>query len=213
MSEGWASGWVDHDRAGFETFLRLYPALDDATCAAAIAAFDADVEGHAPGLVVGGLHPEVKSTTDLLLSERALLDPEWARLETAIREAMADTFVRYRLEVPGAVWLRGSLHDTGFLLQRYEADRGRYLEHVDADGPETSSRVAAAVLYLNDDYEGGETSFPAWRVRVRPRRGHVLWFPAGFQHVHRGEVPRGGAKHVVTTFACFPELRYRKERP
>lgn len=60
-----------------------------------------------------------------------------------------------------------------------------YLPHVDAyhyiDGGITedlhmSQRIMSILMYLNDDYLGGQTSFPALDISITPKRGRALLF-------------------------------------
>lgn len=47
-----------------------------------------------------------------------------------------------------------------------------------------STRVLSVLLYLNDDYEGGEIEFKHSNVRIKPAPGSVLFFPSNFLYVH-----------------------------
>jgi len=47
-----------------------------------------------------------------------------------------------------------------------------------------SSRVLSALLYLNDDYEGGEIEFKHSGIKFKPEAGSVLFFPSNFLYVH-----------------------------
>ena len=57
--------------------------------------------------------------------------------------------------------------------------------------------------YLNDDFEAGETEFLHQHLRVTPKEGSVLIFPAGFTHIHRGNPPIGGTKYLLTTWGML----------
>ena len=63
-----------------------------------------------------------------------------------------------------------------------------------------AQRKFVVQLYLNDDFEGGETEFLYQNRREIPRQGDVLIFPAGFTHTHRGNPPIGGDKYIVTSW-------------
>ncbi len=47
-----------------------------------------------------------------------------------------------------------------------------------------SSRVLSVLLYLNDDYEGGEIEFRHSNLKFKPKAGSVLFFPSNFLYVH-----------------------------
>ena len=55
-------------------------------------------------------------------------------------------------------------------------------------------------LYLNDDFQGGETEFLYQNRREEATAGDVLIFPAGFTHTHRGNPPIGGEKYIATSW-------------
>ncbi len=68
-------------------------------------------------------------------------------------------------------------------------------------------RLITFLLYLNDDYEGGETDFPKVGMRHKGRRGDGLFFanalPTGgpdFRMVHAGLPPTRGEKWIVSQF-------------
>lgn len=47
-----------------------------------------------------------------------------------------------------------------------------------------STRVLSVLLYLNDDYEGGEIEFRHSNIKIKPEAGSVLFFPSNFLYVH-----------------------------
>jgi prolyl 4-hydroxylase len=57
------------------------------------------------------------------------------------------------------------------------------------------------VVYLNDDFEGGETEFPELRAIVTPKRGRALLFQHRVVHI-ASEVQRG-AKYVLRTDVVY----------
>jgi hypothetical protein len=68
-------------------------------------------------------------------------------------------------------------------------------------------RIITFLLYLNDDYDGGETDFPKLELRHRGCRGEGLFFtnalPNGkpdFRMVHAGLPPTQGEKWIVSQF-------------
>lgn len=59
-------------------------------------------------------------------------------------------------------------------------------------------RILAWILYLNDVDDGGETEFLYQSLRVKPKQGTMVVWPAYFTHTHRGNPPLTGDKYVAT---------------
>jgi hypothetical protein len=57
------------------------------------------------------------------------------------------------------------------------------------------ARTCTATLYLNDDFQGGETEFPKLGIKVKPKKGRLLlWHNVG----HNAMVPHPGSTHAGT---------------
>ena len=65
-------------------------------------------------------------------------------------------------------------------LLRY--DEGGYLPPHQDQG--VSTRVLSVLIYLNDDYEGGELEFPQSGIKIKPSAGSIIFFPSNFLYVH-----------------------------
>jgi prolyl 4-hydroxylase len=83
----------------------------------------------------------------------------------------------------------------------------RYHEHSDAlpGVAPNQQRVLTFLIYLNEDYEGGETSFPALGLNVRGRLGDGLLFrnatPDGRpdeRALHASLPVTNGVKHLAS---------------
>jgi hypothetical protein len=83
-------------------------------------------------------------------------------------------------------------------VQKTPAGGGYHVWHDENSGLEHSKRCLVWMLYLNDDYEGGETEFLYYKRRINPERGKLLIWPAGMTHAHRGGLVLQGTKYVVT---------------
>jgi len=71
-----------------------------------------------------------------------------------------------------------------------------HTEHGNLDN--TSRRVLVWMIYLNDDYQGGETEFLYYKKRIQPEKGKLLIWPAGMTHCHRGGLVLSGTKYIAT---------------
>ena len=60
-------------------------------------------------------------------------------------------------------------------------------------------------LYLNDEFDGGETEFLYQHRREKAKKGDVLIFPCSFTHTHRGNPPLGGTKYIATSWAWMQQ--------
>jgi prolyl 4-hydroxylase len=68
-------------------------------------------------------------------------------------------------------------------------------------------RVMTFLVYLNEDYEGGETAFPQLGFSHKGRRGHGLFFVNAYSDLqpdlrmlHAGRTPTRGEKWIVSQF-------------
>ena len=66
-----------------------------------------------------------------------------------------------------------------------------------------STRTLVLQLYLNDDFNGGETEFLYQSRREEAVAGDVIIFPCYFTHTHRGNPPIGGTKYLATSWAIL----------
>ena len=94
-----------------------------------------------------------------------------------------------------------------------EANRDHY-DFVDPETPDyaqeiarNGQRVVTFLVYLNDDYDGGETNFPRLGFSHKGRRGEGLFFvnalpdmQPDLRMLHSGQPPTRGEKWIVSQF-------------
>jgi len=83
-------------------------------------------------------------------------------------------------------------------IQRTKPTEGYHAWHCEDAGYGVGKRVLAYMLYLNDDFDGGETEWLYQKRREAPTEGRMVIWPAGWTHVHRGLPPLNGEKYIVT---------------
>lgn len=77
----------------------------------------------------------------------------------------------------------------------YYTQGGHYKPHYDGEGLWTNpdgtkqwkksiDRDISTVLFLNDDFEGGEFVFPAWNISIKPEPGLFIAFPSTHHYLH-----------------------------
>jgi predicted 2-oxoglutarate/Fe(II)-dependent dioxygenase YbiX len=134
-------------------------------------------------------HPKTRSARILNSPGSAELYEEFERV------------VRRRLVPPvKEFWDLALTEQSGTQLIRYTKG-GHYHPHSDSGG-QLSERYLSVVCYLNDDFEGGHTSFPSLNTSVAPHAGHAIVFPS--QYIHCAEPVIRGEKFVFITWLCGP---------
>jgi hypothetical protein len=78
---------------------------------------------------------------------------------------------------------------------------GHYNAHADG-GYLMHERYFTVICYLNDDFEGGGTSFPSLGYSAIPEPGKAIIFPSRF--VHSAEPVITGEKFVLVTWVLGP---------
>lgn len=73
-----------------------------------------------------------------------------------------------------------------------------YQTHADSDG--LTKRTISAVIYLNDDYEGGEIEFINFGIKLKPKAGTLLLFPSNYAYAHRAHAITSGTKYAIVTW-------------
>jgi hypothetical protein len=83
-------------------------------------------------------------------------------------------------------------------------------DHVDVYSHAHAKRFLCLMVYLNDDFEDGETYFPVFDIKVKPKQGRLLIFPPTWNYLHRGIPPRSpskrGAKYFIMTHLNYTDL-------
>jgi hypothetical protein len=93
----------------------------------------------------------------------------------------------------------------GMMLQRTDPRGGYHIWHVENMGRSSADRVLAYMLYLNDVDEGGETEYLYQGLRVEPRQGRLVIWPAAWTHPHRGNPIYQGHKYIITGWMTYDQ--------
>lgn len=88
---------------------------------------------------------------------------------------------------------------------------GHYKPHCDGEGlwhnPDGSvswrksvDRDLSTIIYLNNDYEGGDLVFPELKIRIRPEPGMLLAFPSTHEYIHGVEPVISGERFAIVSW-------------
>lgn len=95
--------------------------------------------------------------------------------------------------------------DLGFLpneitIRKYYPG-GQMGPHIDCEDDDIESRLTVSmVLYLNDDFEGGEVEFPKQNIKLKPEPGSLLIFPSTKPYYHSSSKVIDGNKYMCPNF-------------
>ena len=92
-----------------------------------------------------------------------------------------------------------------FLVSDGSADAEQFKEHVDVASHKGAKRFLILMVYLNDDFTGGETVFPIFGDKIKPKKGRLLIFPPTWTYLHKGNPPLspGFAKYFIMTYLNY----------
>jgi len=90
-------------------------------------------------------------------------------------------------------------------IQYYKPTEGFYAWHTERAGAAhpMGSRHMVFMTYLNDVTEGGETEFYHQEVKIQPKKGLTVIWPADWTHTHRGVASMTQEKFIVTGWYNF----------
>ncbi len=98
------------------------------------------------------------------------------------------------------IWHADLTTHIGTQFIRYSPN-GHYEAHTDS-GLDLQERYFSVLCYLNDDFEGGHTSFPYLGYEAIPKRGRAIIFPSSYMHCAEPVIQ--GEKFVALTWVTGP---------
>tara|TARA_Y100001935_G_C17242188_1_gene476307 strand:+ start:474 stop:1043 length:570 start_codon:yes stop_codon:yes gene_type:complete len=136
----------------------------------------------------------VKQSTDLYISSES----DWNEENLTFDKSLSEHYESY----VGKTFSEEYRNDfrarsKGFQIQRTEPGQF-YRYHSDS----YRDRLVTYIWYLNDIFEDGYTEFE-FGLKVQPRTGKILLFPATWQYLHRGYPPKSETKYLCTGWLYF----------
>lgn len=98
-------------------------------------------------------------------------------------------------------WGVGIRFYEAFNFVKYEGAGTHFRIHAD-HGP-TYVATISAVIYLNDDYEGGELYFPRFDLNYKPKQGDIVVFPSNFIYEHASKEMINGTKYSIVVMMDY----------
>ncbi len=80
----------------------------------------------------------------------------------------------------------------------------RFDKHVDVSDLDSSRRFLVMFIYLNDDFEGGETVFNQLNKAVKPIQSNMIIFPPMWAWLHTANSVKGqNPKYILGTYMHY----------
>lgn len=101
----------------------------------------------------------------------------------------------------GQYWGVGIMSYEAFNFVKYEGAGTHFKIHAD-HGP-TYVTTVSIVVYLNDDYEGGELWFPRFNLTHKPKAGDIAVFPSTYIYEHASQDMISGTKYSIVIMSDY----------
>ena len=85
----------------------------------------------------------------------------------------------------------------GFSILKYQTGQ-EYKAHF--DGSTSTHRSISPILYLNDEYTGGELDFVFHNIKIKPSPGMLAIFPSNYAYSHIAHPVKTGTKYAIVTW-------------
>ena len=179
-------------------FFGCWDALGEPTCKALVQFFDQRQDLQSPGRVTGGhVNTAVKNSVDIRV-EPVDLELEGYEVFSDYFTTLKDCYQDYCYQWDFLNTFMKQTHIGSFNLQKY--DPGGHFANVHSERTSLTKlhRILVWMPYLNDVEEAGETEFVHYGLKVKPRAGRTLIWPAEWTHAHRGNPTTSGTKYIIT---------------
>lgn len=98
---------------------------------------------------------------------------------------------------------------------------GQYMPHADADNwfaeEKTWRRVLdrdiSILLYLNENYDGGEIALPNFGLKMKPKKGMLIAFPSDWRYLHTARPVSSGVRYALVSWAAVKGSPRVQEKP
>lgn len=174
--------------------------IDKKVCDNLINFFEKNKKFHFKGSVGDGLSPKTKKSTDLsfYINYNQKEIKEYSNeLQKCIN--MYKNFFNC-LDSLGSYW--GIVERVN--IQRYKPNEAFYAWHSERDGDKVSiRRLLVFMTYLNDINDGGETEWLYQKLKIKPKKGLTVIWPADWMYTHKGCPSKTETKYITTGWYSF----------
>ena len=152
----------------------------------------------------GGVNLNNKKTTDITIEPIDLKNKDYLIFSDYLSE-LFNCYNDYKDQWPFVKEKFKTVDIPSFNLQRYLPGDHFSKIHTERSSTSNMHRIFAWMTYLNDvsNDAGGCTHFSHYNLRIQPKKGQTLIWPAEWTHAHSGEVLKKEKKYIITGWMCF----------
>tara|TARA_B100001059_G_scaffold218705_1_gene239153 strand:+ start:292 stop:966 length:675 start_codon:yes stop_codon:yes gene_type:complete len=180
----------------FNHFIAVFDnSISDENCEIIINYYNNSMNTY-PGVTAGGLNKCIKDTTDLKVEKNTIVDKIlYNSLNQYLKKYSQECSTYLKSNgIPEDIILK-NLTDTGYQIQKYKKNEGKYIWHHDFSLEPNKYRHLTFLWYLNDNDNGFTELID---IAIRPKKGRLLLFPSSDIHLHRGCYSLNSDKYICT---------------
>jgi len=160
-------------------------------CNYLIKKFEDDSENQVEGMTGLGKQTNVKVTTDIHL----VGNEKWFEDTNEVLN-YTNLCVEKYYNIMGSIQFFMQNVDYGSIIFAKYPIGGFFNWHVDATFPD-ESRIFQIIVYLNDVESGGETEYPVFGAKIKPKVGRVVIAPCSYPFFHKSHPTISGSKYNI----------------
>ena len=178
-------------------FIGSWNIENEKLCKSIIDFFEKNESMQQSGSTSFGQNKEAKKTTDIKIQPNKFSEPQYSCFNEYIKN-LYKCFTDYNNQWPFVKKIIQDVDIGSFNIQKYLPGDHFSQVHTERSSLNTLHRVFAWMTYLNDVEDGGITNFEHFDIKVKPKTGKTLIWPAEWTHAHSGEILNKGTKYIVT---------------
>ena len=145
---------------------------------------------------------------DLRLEVVKLESPEVGELVLQYEEKIYDEVVKVFTQKHGVEIVRQPINPTHFVKWAPGMNSGLHADCETHDGkPAEAANFykynVSVLVYPNDNYDGGEITFPDYGVVLKPKAGDLIIFPGNSYYKHTVETVKSGIRYTMPSWYSF----------
>jgi hypothetical protein len=184
-------------------------------CKKIINSLESEMSLNIPGIEWRGAHVNENKTYD---NVRNCLDLKYKRehlgkhlpnskilfdIHASVEKSLDECLRHYE-----SLWHLSMQYKEAFNFVKYLP--GKYFKIHGDHGPFYSCTISA-VVYLNDDYEGGELYFPRQELTIKPKAGDIVLSPSNFVYEHASLEIMSGIKYCVVIMTDYNDTHHKDQ--